>query len=186
MDNLRLRAYITFRLVKHRLVKAVITWPTWPDWWLAAQLTVVFAVIIIPLGLATQLLTPTLADVSGAGYLTLAARLLVIPAIAEEVFWRVLLLPHRTEIVDTRKRWAVGLPMLGLFVLMHPLNAMTFYPIAFTTFTHPMFLLAAGLLGLFCTITYWRSGSGWIPVAMHWLVVTVWLMFLGGYGRLLA
>jgi predicted Abi (CAAX) family protease len=33
-------------------------------------------------------------------------------------------------------------------------------------------------------MAYWASGSGWVPVAMHWLVVFVWLMFLGGYDQL--
>jgi predicted Abi (CAAX) family protease len=45
-------------------------------------------------------------------------------------------------------------------------------------------LFSALLLGLICTIAYWQSGSWWVPVAMHWLVVFVWLMFFGGYGQL--
>jgi predicted Abi (CAAX) family protease len=184
VDYLRLRAYITFRLVKHRLIKALTTRPSGPDWWLAGQLMAMFTLAIVPLGLATHLLTPTLANVTWAGSLGLALRVLVIPAIVEEGFWRVMLLPHRTEIVAPNKRWAWGLPVLGMFVLMHPLNALTFYPVALATFIHPMFLVATALLGLFCTVTYWRSGSGWVPITMHWLVVIVWLMFFGGYDRL--
>jgi len=132
----------------------------------------------------SHFLSPGLANVTWADGLRLAVRVLVVPALLEEGFWRVMLLPHPTEIMSDRKRWRLGLPMLGLFVVMHPLNAMTFYPMAFATFTNPVFLLSAALLGLACTIAYWRSGSWWVVAAMHWLVVTVWLLFLGGYSAL--
>ncbi|NJL45630.1 MAG: CPBP family intramembrane metalloprotease [Leptolyngbyaceae cyanobacterium SM2_3_12] len=61
---------------------------------------------------------------------------------------------------------------------------MTIYPAAFFTFINPVFLLSATLLGFICTLAYWRSGSGWVPIIMHWVIVWVWLMFLGGYDRL--
>ncbi|MGF1568918.1 MAG: type II CAAX prenyl endopeptidase Rce1 family protein [Nodosilinea sp.] len=168
----------------HRLVQAATTCPRWSDWWRAAQLTVAFGAIMVPLGLWSHLLTPTPAALPWRGSILMAGRILIIPAILEESFWRVLLLPHRTERVSDRNRWRLGLPMLALFVLMHPFSAMGIYPVALTTFTDPIFLLATTGLGLICTIAYWRSGSGWVPVAMHGLIVWVWIMFLGGYGRL--
>lgn len=184
LHHLRLRAYITLRLAAHRLREAATARPQAQDWLLAAVLTVALGLVTVPLGLLSHFLTPTLANVSWAECLRLAARVLLLPALIEEGFWRVLLLPHPTEIMSDRKRWRVGLPMLGLFVVMHPLNAMTLYPVAFTTFTDPVFLLSAALLGLICTIAYWKSGSLWVVTAMHWLVVTVWLLFLGGYSAL--
>ena len=58
-----------------------------------------------------------------------------------------LLLPHKTERITNRKRWLLGLPkFLAMFVLMHPLNSMTFYTDAFATFTNPVFLIATGQL----------------------------------------
>jgi predicted Abi (CAAX) family protease len=184
LDYLRLQAYITLRLITHRLRQAATTQPQAQDWLLAAGLTVVRGLVAVPLGLLSHFLSPTLADVTWAESLRLAARVLLVPALLEEGFWRVLLLPHPTEIVSDRKRWGLGLPMLGLFVVMHPLNAMTLYPVAFATFTNPVFLLSAALLGLICTIAYWKSGSWWVVAAMHWLVVIVWLLFLGGYSAL--
>ncbi|PSR13350.1 CPBP family intramembrane metalloprotease [filamentous cyanobacterium CCP3] len=184
MSYLRLRAYIALKLTLHRLGQAATTWPQPHDWLLAAGLTLALGVVTIPLGLHSHFLAPVVADVGWAEGLRLAARALVMPALLEEGFWRVLLLPHPTELISDRKRWRLGLPVLGLFVVIHPLNAMTLYPIAFTTFTNPVFLLAAALLGLICTIVYWKSGSLWIVTAMHWLVVTVWLLFLGGYQAL--
>ncbi|MFQ4139258.1 type II CAAX prenyl endopeptidase Rce1 family protein [Nodosilinea sp. PGN35] len=184
MRYLRLHAYIALRLTLHRLRQAVTTWPPARDWMLAAGLTLTLGLVAIPLGLRSQFLAPTLADITWGDGLRLAARVMLVPALLEEGFWRVLLLPHPTEIVSDRKRWRLGLPMLGLFVVMHPLNAMTLYPVAFATFTNPVFLLSAALLGLICTFMYWRSGSLWVVTAMHWLVVTVWLLFLGGYHEL--
>ncbi|MGF1518731.1 MAG: type II CAAX prenyl endopeptidase Rce1 family protein [Nodosilinea sp.] len=184
MQNLRLRVYIALRLTIHRLQQAATTRPQAQDWLIAAGLTVALGVVIVPVGLLSNFLTPTLADVTWADGLRLAGRALVVPALIEEGFWRVLVLPPPTEIMSDRKRWRLGLPMLGLFVVMHPLNAMTLYPMAFATFTNPVFLLSAALLGLICTAAYWKSGSLWVVAAMHWLVVTVWLLFLGGYSAL--
>lgn len=183
MNYFRLRFYIALRVSLHRLEMAVKTRPRRSDWATAAWLLAGFTGIILPLGLWNHWLTPERALPWPQG-LGLAARVLVIPALTEEGFWRVLMLPHKTEILTPRKRWLVGVPMLGLFVLMHVLSSLTLYPQGFPTFVTPLFLLSATLLGLICTLAYWVSGSGWVPVAMHWLVVFVWLMFLGGYDQL--
>jgi predicted Abi (CAAX) family protease len=184
LQHLRLRVYIALRLTVHRLRQAATTVPHRQDWRLAVGLTAALGLGVVPLGLASGFLTPALAQVSWPQGLGLAARVLLVPALLEEAFWRVLLLPHPTEILSDRQRWRQGLPMAGLFVVMHPLNAMTLYPQAYATFTDPVFLWGAALLGLVCTILYWRSGSLWIIVAVHWLVVTAWLLLLGGYNAL--
>ncbi|MBE9139629.1 CPBP family intramembrane metalloprotease [Nodosilinea sp. LEGE 07088] len=184
MQHLRLRAYIALRLTTHRLWQAAKTWPQPQDWLLAAGLTATLGLVALPVGLISHFLSPTVATVTWAEGLRLAGRVLLVPALVEEGFWRVLMLPHPTEMISDRKRWRLGLPMLGLFVVMHPFNAMTLYPSAFDTFTNPVFLLSATLLGLICTYTYWKSGSLWVVTAMHWLVVTVWLLFFGGYAAL--
>ncbi|MBD2424659.1 CPBP family glutamic-type intramembrane protease [Phormidium sp. FACHB-1136] len=183
MNYLRLRLYIALRISAHRVWMAVKTRPRWSDWALAAGLLLAFSLLVLPLGLWSQWLTPEVALPWGQGW-RLAGRVLIIPALTEEGFWRVLMLPHKTEILSPKKRWLVALPMLGLFVLMHVLSSLTLYPQGFPTFVTPLFLFAATLLGLICTLAYWASGSGWVPVAMHWLVVFVWLMFLGGYNQL--
>jgi predicted Abi (CAAX) family protease len=66
-----------------------------------------------------------------------------------------------------------------MFLLHHPLNALTFYQAG-----SPTFLILANLLGLACTLVYWLTGSLWPPVLIHWIVVVVWLGWLGGLERL--
>jgi predicted Abi (CAAX) family protease len=182
--NLRLRFYVATWLVRHRLVKAATTRPRPQDWIWAGTLLGVYTLFVIPLGITSHLFLPDLSALTWADNLRIAGRALLFPAIVEEGFWRVLLLPHKSEPMSDRKRWLIGLPILAMFVLMHPLNALTFYSQAFTTFTDPIFLIATTALGLICTIAYWKSGSWWVPATIHWLVVVVWLIYLGGYGRL--
>jgi predicted Abi (CAAX) family protease len=184
VKSLRLRLYVSFRLLRHRLVEAALTRPTGQDWILAGQLLGLFALVTLPLAVVSGLVKLSPANVPWPTGFMVAARVLIFPAIVEEGFWRVLLLPHKTERMGDRKRWLLGLPILGLFVLMHPLNGMTLYPEAFSTFTNPVFLLSTTLLGLICMIAYWQSGSWWVPTAIHWLVVVLWLLVFGGYEKL--
>lgn len=184
MKYLQLRFYISIRLLRHRLVEAVSTRPTLQDWLFAAQLLVLFGIIVIPLGLLDGLMTLNPHDLPWRVKPLIILRALVFPAVVEEGFWRVLLLPHKTERMGNGKRWLLGLPILAMFVLMHPLNGMTFYPAAFTIFTNPVFLISTTLLGLICMMAYWRSGSLWVPAAIHWVIVVMWLLVFGGYAKL--
>jgi len=181
---LKIRFYISIRLLRHRLAEAASTRPTVQDWLFAAQLLVLFAVVVTPLGFINGLTTLSPLELPWQSKLFIVARVMVFPAIVEEGFWRVLLLPHKTERITNRKRWLLGLPILAMFVLMHPLNSMTFYTDAFATFTNPVFLIATTLLGLICMMAYWRSGSLWVPTAIHWLIVVAWLLVFGGYAKL--
>jgi predicted Abi (CAAX) family protease len=54
-----------------------------------------------------------------------------------------------------------------------------------TVFLDPVFLVLATLLGFVCTLAYLRSGSIWVPILFHWLTVVVWIMFLGGWQKLM-
>ncbi|NEO91379.1 MAG: CPBP family intramembrane metalloprotease [Moorea sp. SIO3G5] len=107
------------------------------------------------------------------------------PAILEEIFFRVLLLPHPSENPSLISIYAWSTVSLVIFVIYHPLNAITFYPAARETFFQPMFLFLATLLGIICTIAYLQSGSIWTAVVIHWLFVVIWLIGLGGKSRLL-
>ncbi|MEL6500374.1 MAG: CPBP family glutamic-type intramembrane protease, partial [Cyanobacteria bacterium J06623_1] len=89
---------------------------------------------------------------------------------------------------------------LLLFVIYHPLNALTFFPQGKETFFDPIFLSLAGILGLTCAIAYQQTGSLWLPVAIHqrsqqapsfyggvicdWLAVVFWLLCFDGLHRL--
>jgi predicted Abi (CAAX) family protease len=80
--------------------------------------------------------------------------------------------------------WFWGCLSLFLFVVYHPLNALSFFSRGIETFFNRIFLTLAALLGMLCSLTYLQSGSLWTPVVIHWLVVVVWLLLLGGYRKL--
>lgn len=106
--------------------------------------------------------------------------LFVFPSFLEESVFRGILIPldtagqGRAVIV---RRVAVS---SVVFVLWHPLNAMTINPGARELFLDPLFLLLALLLGISCGLAYIYSRSLWVPVIMHWLTVLVWVSLLGG------
>lgn len=52
-------------------------------------------------------------------------------------------------------------------------------------FLDPVFLVLVTLLGIVCTITYLKSGSVWLPILFHWLMVVVWIIFLGGWQKVI-
>lgn len=171
-------------LLRHRLVKAATTLPTVQDGVLIAQLLGIYGLVAIPIALTSGLTTVELADLTWTKRGLLLIRVWLFPAFIEEGVWRVLLLPHKTERISDRRRWLMGIPVLVLFVAMHPLNGVTLYTSAFGIFTHPVFLCLTTLLGLVCMIAYWRSGSWWVPTIVHWAIVIVWLLGFGGYGQL--
>ncbi|MFB2837851.1 type II CAAX prenyl endopeptidase Rce1 family protein [Floridanema evergladense] len=86
--------------------------------------------------------------------------------------------------MTTATVWFWGSLSLVLFIIYHPMNAVTFFPAGRKTFFNPIFLLLAAVLGIVCSVVYLQSGSLWLPVIIHWLVVVVWLVFLGGYKQL--
>ncbi|MCP9848345.1 CPBP family intramembrane metalloprotease [Cyanobium sp. Morenito 9A2] len=111
---------------------------------------------------------------------------LLMPALLEELLFRVALLPHPLEGEGPWGTLAWGALGLGLFVIYHPLAERTWYPEARGVFHNPRFLVQCTLLGLVCISAYNLSGSLWPPLLIHWLVVTVWLGPLQGHRRLRA
>lgn len=167
-----------------RIEQAILTIPSPQAWLYTAILLLIFAVISLPIGFYFKFLKfewfqKPLAE---------ATKIIIIsiftPAITEELFFRVLLLPHLTENASIIDNWLWGcLSLLG-FVIYHPLEAITVYPSGFRTFTNRVFLLLATFLGSLCTIVYLQTGSLWTSVFVHWIVVVIWLVFLGGYTQL--
>lgn len=170
-------------LLIHRITLAFSTIPDFTDWLVTAMLVLVYSAIALPIGFWSGFLK---FDVQ-TGQRTIAGVLigcLLSPGISEELFFRVLILPHPSENASGLMLWFWGCASLALFVVYHPLNALTFYPEGRSTFMNPVFLLLAAILGGACSIAYLQSGSIWPAVAIHWLGVTVWLLLLGGYRRL--
>jgi predicted Abi (CAAX) family protease len=109
-----------------------------------------------------------------------ALALLVMPAIVEELIFRVLLLPHPLEGVGRASMLAWGALSVGLFVLYHPVAARLWYPQGRAVFRDPRFLIQCTLLGAACVLEYNLTGSLWSAAGLHWLAVLVWLEPLGG------
>ena len=106
------------------------------------------------------------------------------PGILEELFFRVILLPYPgiNTLSQSNLLW-IGFS-LWLFVVYHPLNAVTFFTQARKVFFEPNFLVLATALGITCTVTYYQSGSIWISVLIHWFAVILWLLCFGGLDKL--
>ena len=168
----------------HRLIAAIFTIPGTGAWLYAATLLLILTVISLPIGFQRGFLQVDVVNTSRETIIGIIAVCLLTPAISEELFFRVLLLPHPSESASILNQLLWGGISLILFIIYHPLNALTFYPSGLRTFFNPVFLFLAALLGVVCTLTYWQSGSLWPPVVIHWLVVVVWLLVLGGYRKL--
>jgi len=89
------------------------------------------------------------------------------PAVTEELFFRVLLLPQTTENLSTSALWIWLCISLSLFILYHPLNALSFALRGVETFSNSVFLVLAALLGVICSLAYIQSGSLWTPAMIH-------------------
>ncbi|NJN87648.1 MAG: CPBP family intramembrane metalloprotease [Leptolyngbyaceae cyanobacterium SL_7_1] len=170
-------------LLINRVINALLTQPTslqWLQWLGVAEL---MAVTMIPLGYGLGFLqfrpvrSPQI-------ILKVGAIALFTPALSEELCFRVFLLPHPTEALSPRLIGFWTVLSLIAFLLYHPLNALSFFPAGRKTFLDPVFLLLALILGVGCSIAYLNTGSLWLPTAIHWLAVVVWLLVLGGYERL--
>ncbi|MEG3850661.1 CPBP family glutamic-type intramembrane protease [Microcoleus sp. herbarium19] len=162
---------------------AFSTIPDRTDWLVAVMLVLVYTAIALNVGFRSGFLT---IDVQTSKHTIVGVLVgcLLSPGLTEELFFRVLILPHPEENASGLVLWFWGCASLALFVVYHPLNALTFYPVGRSTFMNPVFLVLAAVLGVACTVAYLQSGSLWTPVAIHWLAVTVWLLLLGGYRRL--
>ncbi len=173
-----------FRVIAHRLSAAISTFPDLQAWLYAAMVLLLFILIALPIGFQAKFLHIEVLTVPWKKTLAIIVSSLFMPAITEELFFRALLLPRTPENVSISVLLLWGCISLVLFVIYHPLNAVSFFPRGANTFFDFVFLLLAALLGLICSITYLQSGSLWTAVVIHWVTVVVWLLLLGGYKKL--
>ena len=101
------------------------------------------------------------------------------------VVFRGFLLPHKERAVPTLHVLFYAVFSIALFIAWHPINAMTINHPAFSMFTNPVFLSLAALMAVACTITYLKTGSLWVPIAIHWLTVVAWVFLFNGRNVLL-
>ncbi len=100
--------------------------------------------------------------------------------ILEELIWRVCLVPLRSETMTSQTR--------GIWISAAWLMASARYIIGYRRW-HPWFkerhfLVLAILLELSCILTYVLTASLWLTVLLHWLIVIIWLLPLGGQYQL--
>lgn len=150
------------------VIEKLKTFPSFRGWFEVLGLFVVFIFV-------SYLLAPNLIDINNAPkvselvFITIIA--FFVPALFEELFFRGIL------IKNFNFKWV--LLSLLLFVLWHPFQAYLYLPKAKIVFLSFNFLFLVGVLGVFCTLAYYRTKSLWASIVLHWLVVVSWRAFGG-------
>ncbi len=158
--------------ILRRLKSALVTWPRSGEWVVSLAIycgaTVAIAAVALAFGLIHW--QPRL----GEWYLRLSV--FAVPAFTEELVFRGLLVPGRDEGQSAQRAIAFG---TLAFVVWHVVEATLILPGA-GLFLHPAFLFCAGLLGLACAVTRYRTGSLWPAVLFHGAIVLAWQVLFGG------
>jgi uncharacterized protein len=150
-----------------RLRDALLTIPTWKDWQETIALLALFGAIYSPIGFSLNFLNFQ----PESNWLTIFGVLFSafwMPGVNEELIFRALLIPR------TGLNWIAIVSSWLLFLVYH------LHPFVPAFFRTPAFLMGAGMVGIVCTISYLRSKSIWSAIVLHWSIVSVWLLVLGG------
>ena len=150
---------------------------------LSTGLFILFAAIAMTIGFSTGLLA--FVSLESDLIYVLPFAMFFFPSLFEEILFRGLLIPNDTVLRGTKTILKRSLFSSIIFVLWHPLNALTINPGAKNFFLDPWFLLIVFVLGMICSLGYIFSRSLWVPTIMHWLTVLVWVLFLGGRNLIL-
>ncbi len=151
-----------------RVRDAVLTRPSAKDWRRTLLEGLWLAPVLAALGWAGGFVSFAPSD--PIALLRLAAVALIVPALGEELVFRVALLPPpRSGASLTRCALAIA-----MFVLWHPLQVLWFGASWAETVWNPWFLAAVAILGVALTRIYLASASVWPAVVVHWLVVVAW------------
>lgn len=167
-----------------KVILAVLAVPTMKSWIIALLLLLVIVLFCLPIGLWCNFLEIKMPKLSFVKVIGILANRFLFPCLAEELIFRVLLLPGNNSHTSITTQLLLGVASLTTYVVSHPLNAILFYRKGLEVFTNPFFLLSTTILGIACTITYVESGSIWTPVVVHWITIIGWLLALGGYSKL--
>lgn len=162
------------RPILARLRRALTTVPRARDWGETAVGALLLGAVFGPLGLSTGLLRfePRPASV----VLKCAAVVLFVPALGEELPFRAVAIPDRSE---APRALAAILGSTALFTGWYVVETL-WLPRERPVFLRPDFLAWAAALGLVCAILRRRSGSIWPAVVVHWATVVAWMGWLGG------
>jgi predicted Abi (CAAX) family protease len=100
--------------------------------------------------------------------------------ILEELIWRVCLVPLRSETMNIQIRGS----WIGAAWLVASIRYLIGYRHRHPWFKQRRFLILATLLELVCILAYVLTASLWLTVLLHWLIVIIWLLPLGGQYQL--
>jgi predicted Abi (CAAX) family protease len=142
-----------------------------------------YLVCALAIGFGTGFFKPGFLRAGFNLYYILPFSMIIFPSFLEEAVFRVLLLPHPSNLIGGRVTVLSCIPSVSLYVAWHPLYA-SISGMDIPIFDFP-FLSIVFILGITCTWLYLRTGSIWIPISVHWLTVIIWVFFLGGRNRLL-
>lgn len=145
--------------------RAVRTWPGLSIWWQSILIFTLFIAATLAINKVEYLFNFSVTD-DPIELLAVAALAILVPALTEEMVFRVGLAGRRGRIR--------AILAMAAFVLWHPVQVWLGLPMAQALFLEPGFLAITAALGLACTIAYRTSGSIWPAVVMHWLVVVGW------------
>ncbi|MBE9107034.1 CPBP family intramembrane metalloprotease, partial [Nostoc cf. edaphicum LEGE 07299] len=172
-----------FSILLNRTLASLV-FPRLKDWLVVVVLLIIYSILALPYGWKFGFLQIELWSANCIDKCLLILRCLFSPAIVEELFFRVFLLPHPSEITNWLQWSLWAIVSLLLFILYHPLNAKTFFKAGIPTFFNRVFLVLAAFLGIICTVAYTLTGSLFAIVLIHWIVVVVWLIVFGGIRKL--
>jgi predicted Abi (CAAX) family protease len=153
--------------------------PTGTDWLIFFTCLIVYGSLAYRIAIRSGFAQRTSSSRSPLDRVFLGLRTLLHPSLLEEALYRGLLLPPLDTPFPQNRDIAWLALGLFLFILAHPINGLLRRE-AQATFTHPNFLLLAGLMGLINSLLYWSTNSLWPAVLLHWIVVFIWLDRFGG------
>jgi len=160
--------------------RGLVTVPKRSDILFSIVVFIIYIAVALPIGFCSGFFTIGVLKTNIWVTIVLPVSLLFVPSLFEEIFFRGLLLPHKERKISAKSMLLYSLFSITAFIAWHPVNAMTINPLAYSMFTNPVFLSLAALLAIACTITYLKTGSLWVPIAIHWLTVVAWVFLLGG------
>ena len=108
--------------IAHRLSAAFSTIPDPQAWLYSAALLLVYALISLPIGFWGGFVQVEILKDSWAMVASIIVGAFLMPGISEELFFRVLLLPHPTENASLAALWLWGCISLVIFLVYHPLS----------------------------------------------------------------
>jgi predicted Abi (CAAX) family protease len=173
-----LKSFFINRLIDVK--RGLTTLPKGEDFLFSVVVFLIYMAVALPVGFCSGFFSIQVIKTEIWMMIALPVSLFFVPSIFEEIVFRGLMLPHRSRGTSSKPLVIYSVFSIVAFVAWHPINAMTVNHPAFSMFTNPVFLSLAALMAIACIITYLRTGSLWVPIAIHWLTVLVWVFFLSG------